>query len=72
MSDGPQLVIKLGIDGSLKAETRNIHGDKCVPYAAILEDLCDAEAIESSYTQDYYLSRNEVDEPSVVEDHDHA
>jgi len=56
MADHAQLIIKLRVDGTVQAETKNIHGDACVPFAAILEDLCDAEAIDSDYTPDYYAT----------------
>lgn len=56
MATTGQLIIRMRVDGTIQAETKNIHGDACVPFAAVLEDLCDAEAIESDYTQDYYLA----------------
>ena len=66
----PQLVIQLHADGTIRAETRHIVGDACVPFAAILEDLCDAEAVDSDYTQDYYLSQ-QADSVVKAEDRDH-
>lgn len=56
MAGREQLIIRLRSDGTVQAETKHIYGDACVPFAALLEDLCDAEAIESNYTQDYHAS----------------
>lgn len=53
MATRGQLIIRLAVDGMVQAETKGIHGNACVPFAAILEDLCDAEAIDSEYNQDY-------------------
>ncbi len=57
MAPREQLIIRLRVDGSIEAETKHIHGDACVPFAALLEDLCDAEAIDSAYTRDYYFAQ---------------
>lgn len=72
MPGNRQLIIKLRVDGTVEAETKNIHGDACVPFAAILEDLCDAEAITSEYTQDYYVSQQATDEVTKDELRDNA
>jgi hypothetical protein len=56
MGEKPQLVIRLRTDGTVQADTRHVYGDACVPFAALLEDLCDAEAIDSAYSADYYES----------------
>ncbi len=57
MAPRGQLIIRLRVDGSIEAETKHILGDACVPFAALVEDLCDAEAIDSAYTQDYYFGQ---------------
>jgi hypothetical protein len=64
-------VIQLLVDGTVRAETRNLYGNACVPFAAILEDLCDAEAIESDYTADYSAVHHQ-DTIARVDDHDNA
>jgi hypothetical protein len=71
MPERPQLVIQLRVDGIVEAETRNIYGDACVPFAPILEDLCDAEAIQSDYTEEYYVAMQREEQIAEVEDHDH-
>ncbi len=49
-----RLVIRIGPDGTITAETSGLTGDACVPFAAVLEDLCDATAVQSEYTADYW------------------
>ena len=66
-----QLIIKLRVDGSIHAETQHIHGDACIRFAAILEDLCDAEAIESAYSKDHLVAA--TDDVAVrIEQGDHG
>lgn len=72
MKEHAQLIIRLRVDGTVQAETKHIHGDACVPFAAILEDLCDAEAIDSDYTSDYYALMQSDDDLVEVEDRDNA
>lgn len=72
MTDRRQLVIRLHVDGTILAETRHFHGDACLPFAAILEDLCDAEAIESAYTQDYHATVSAGEQTARNEQHDHT
>lgn len=72
MAEQKQLVIQLRVDGTVHAETRQIFGEACVPFAALLEDLCDAEAIDSAYTGDYYLKGDTDNAVTQVQNHDHA
>ena len=72
MTDRRQLIIRLRVDGTIHAETKHIHGDACIPFAAILEDLCDAEAIESDYTQDYYATASAEEQVARNEQHDNT
>lgn len=72
MKEHGQLIVRLRVDGTVQAETKHIHGDACVPFAAILEDLCDAEAIDSDYTSDYYAVTQTEDQVAEVEERDNA
>jgi hypothetical protein len=72
MADRGQLIIQLRVDGTIQAETKHIHGDACVSFATILEDLCAAEAIESEYTQDYYIANSTDEDVAKAEQHDHT
>jgi hypothetical protein len=67
MTDKGQLIIRLRVDGTIQAETKHIYGDACVPFASVLEDLCDAEAIESEYTQDYHATEPTTEELKAVQ-----
>ena len=72
MTSRGQLVIRLCVDGTIEAQTKHIYGDACVAFAAILEDLCDAEAIESGYTQDYSVTAQADEEVARNEQRDNA
>jgi hypothetical protein len=72
MAERGQLIIRLRVDGTVQAETKRIHGDACVPFAAILEDLCDAEAIDSDYTSDYYAVTQTVEASAEVQERDNT
>jgi len=47
--------IKLQIfsDGRIQADIEGIKGKKCTNYIRILEEILDAEAVDSSYTPEY-------------------
>jgi hypothetical protein len=45
--------IDVGIDGNIKAETFGIYGQKCMDYVSVLEDLLEAQAVQSSFNDDY-------------------
>jgi len=52
-------------DGQIRAETQGIKGKKCTEYIRILEDLLDAETVDSEYTAEYYATEETtVDNPS--------
>jgi hypothetical protein len=51
-----QKKIKLQIfpDGQIKAEVMGAKGKGCMDYLEVLEQLLDAEIIDSEYTAEYY------------------
>ncbi|HXF01985.1 MAG TPA: DUF2997 domain-containing protein [Arthrobacter sp.] len=51
-----QLIVTVGPDGAVAAETRHIFGSDCLDYITLLEDLLEAETVSSSYTEDYARS----------------
>jgi hypothetical protein len=55
-----RLQINVGPDGNIKAETLGIHGSKCLDYVSVLEDLLDAQSVESKFTADYTKNESEV------------
>jgi hypothetical protein len=50
----PQRIeVRIARDGTISAETHGIKGRACVPYIAMLEDLLEAQAVDSAYTPEY-------------------
>ncbi|MBS4196298.1 DUF2997 domain-containing protein [Lederbergia citri] len=49
-----KLKIKITEDGKIFAETIGIKGKECMEYIEILEELLDAQTIDSAYTAEYY------------------
>lgn len=43
-------------DGRIQAETHGIKGKKCTEYIRILEEILEAETVESEYTAEYYVT----------------
>lgn len=48
-------------DGRVQAEVQGIKGKACTSYISILEELVKAEAIDSSYTPEYFESETVKD-----------
>lgn len=51
--------VTIGLDGSIRAETIGIKGNKCLSSIAALEELLDAETIDSVYNKDFYESESQ-------------
>lgn len=51
-----RIKVRILADGRVEAETEGIRGNACTPYIGMLENMLDAEAIESAYTPEYYES----------------
>ena len=41
-------------DGRIEATTEGVKGKACTDYIAMLEELLQAETVESAYTDEYY------------------
>lgn len=41
-------------DGLVQADVQGIKGKKCAQYIRILEEILEAEAVDSAYTPEYY------------------
>jgi hypothetical protein len=54
-----QIQLHILPDGKVQAEVMGFRGKKCTDYIAILEALLDAEAIDSDYRPEYWLSETE-------------
>lgn len=49
-----QIRVQIFPDGQIKADVIGIKGKSCTDYIEILEQLLDAETIDSEYTDEYY------------------
>jgi hypothetical protein len=55
-----QINLRISPDGKVEAEVLGFRGKKCTNYIAILEQLLDAEAIDSDYRPEYWLNETET------------
>jgi len=55
-----QIKLRIFPDGHVQAEVLGFRGKKCTDYISVLEQLLDAEAIDSERTPEYYLEESEV------------
>jgi len=49
-----QIRVRIFPDGTIKAEVMGIKGKGCMDYIEVLEQLLDAEVVDSEYTAEYY------------------
>lgn len=62
-----QLKIQIFQDGQIQAEVLGIKGKKCTDYISILEELLEAETIDSDYTSEYYETEElEISESNKI------
>jgi hypothetical protein len=50
-----QIKLQIYPDGKVKADIIGFKGKKCIDYISVLEQLLDAETIDSEWTQEYLL-----------------
>ncbi|WP_328459401.1 DUF2997 domain-containing protein [Actinoplanes sp. NBC_00393] len=72
MTEQPRIVVTIGADGQVRAETLDIVGDRCLDYIAVLEDLIGGQVQHSAYTEDYTRQRQVAQERNVDRDVDPA
>ena len=48
-----RIVVTVNRDGSIKAETLGIKGKACLDYVPLLEELLEAETVQSEFTAEY-------------------
>jgi hypothetical protein len=63
-----RIVVTVDPDGTVRAQTQGVLGEKCLDYVAVLEDLIDGRTTESAYTED--LHRSEQPATEQQEDRD--
>lgn len=58
MANQKQIKVRIFPDGQVQAVVSGIPGKKCTDYISVLEELLDAEVIDSEPTSEYYLDAN--------------
>lgn len=53
-----QIKLQIFPDGQVKAEVVGFRGKKCADYISVLEQLLDAETIDSEWTAEYHLEES--------------
>jgi hypothetical protein len=56
MDEKELIVLTIGTDGSIQAETKGIKGEKCLQSISALEHMLDSVTLDSKYTQEFYES----------------
>lgn len=51
-----RLRVQIFPDGHVQAETQGVKGKKCIEYIRILEEILEAETVDSEYTAEYYVA----------------
>lgn len=65
-----RIKVQIYSDGKVQAEVQGVKGKKCTDYIAILEELLEAETVDSSYTPEYYEQEQvllEEEEQAVIQ-----
>lgn len=53
-----QIIVKIQADGEIKVETLGMKGEACLDVIELMEQLLQAETIDSAYTAEYYEQKN--------------
>ena len=61
------ITLRIRRDGIVEAETHGMKGRECLPYITQLEELLEAEAFDSDYTEEYYEAVD-TEEQTVVQE----
>lgn len=59
-----QIIVRIGADGAIQAETKGMKGAECLHSLELLEQLLDAQVTSSAFTDEYTQSAttNEIDD----------
>lgn len=57
---GKKINIRIYPDGRVQADVEGIKGKSCTDYIKILEEILNAETVDSEYTSEYYESENVI------------
>ncbi|MER1998802.1 MAG: DUF2997 domain-containing protein [Lysinibacillus sp.] len=53
-----KIIVKIQSDGEIKVETIGMKGEACLDVIELMEQLLQAETIDSAYTAEYYEAKN--------------
>ncbi len=68
MSDQEKTItVRIARDGLVEAETHGLKGSECLPYIDVLQELLQAEVVDSRFTAEYYETATEVTEQGSTE-----
>ena len=60
-----QIKLHIRPDGTVQAETQGVKGKACTDYIKIMEELLDAQTVDSSYTPEYYETEDNLLTPEI-------
>jgi DUF2997 family protein len=63
-----RVTLRIRRDGTVEAETHGMKGRECLPYITRLEELLEAEAVDSDYTEDYYYDPVGTEDQTAVQE----
>ncbi|MBW9216914.1 DUF2997 domain-containing protein [Anoxybacillus sp. ST70] len=66
-----KVIIKITEDGKILAETVGIKGKQCLDYIRVLEELLEAETIDSQFTHEYFETNvliNDIQQQMIKEE----
>ncbi|NRT73154.1 DUF2997 domain-containing protein [Clostridium beijerinckii] len=64
---GKKIQLRIYPDGTVQANVEGVKGKKCTDYIKIIEDILEAEVIDSEYTPEYYESEKiKVNEEDTI------
>lgn len=49
-----KIVVKIQVNGEIQVETLGIKGEACLDVIDLMEQLLQAETVDSSFTEEYY------------------
>ena len=59
--------IEITASGEIKAKTLGMDDEKCLDYVDVLENLLDAETVESTYTEEFLQAQVRLQQEEHVE-----
>ena len=60
-----RIAVTINRDGTIRAETLGIKGKTCLDYVPLLEELLEAETVQSEFTADYQSVDEQLTRPAT-------